>query len=181
MKKLGIDMDGVICDYQSYFIDDFNNRFGSKYTLKDWKDYYFVKPGFGLEEFLNTIKGHSQTGVWRNLNPINKSIETINRLSENNSIHIITHKIGKAKEDTIYWLNSRNVTYDTISFTDKKARAGYVLELDVMIEDSIQNAVHMAGTGIMTLLYNRPWNQEKIDNHLIQRVHSWSQIEKILS
>ena len=177
--KLGIDLDGVVSDYQTYFLESFNERFGTNYILQDWKDYSFIPEGFTKEAFWKMIEEHAKIGAWRYLSPIEGAIEGITTLSQHNSIHLISHKLEEAKADTITWLSEHKIPYDSISFTLDKSRMAYILGIDIMIEDSYKNAVEVASTGIETLLFDRPWNREETTTPLIQRVQNWKEIVDI--
>lgn len=185
-KKIGLDLDGVVTDYQTYFIESFNDRFNTDFTIDDWKDYYFTPRinGFKVREesFWKLIDYHVEIGAWKYLNPIEGALEGIKKLNENNSIHIITHKKGRSKQDTVYWLSVHNVDYDSISFTtQRKGHIAYTLGIDVMIEDSHKNVEDLASIGIESLLINRPWNQVKLTSPLIQRVNNWQEIVALLT
>jgi len=177
--KIGIDLDGVVFDYQAYFIDEFNTNNGTNFTKADWTDHYFSKTGLSPQAFWAIVKEHSDTEAFKYLTPIEGAREGIRELHRKNSIHIITHRIGHAQEDAVYSLNANNIPYESISFTASKGKMCYILGIDVAIDDVYEKCEDMAKYGIETLLMDWPWNQcETIP--LIQRVNNWSEIVDIL-
>ena len=177
--KLGLDLDGVVIDYHSWFIEDFNAKNGTNLTLQDWTDYEFTKSGKNLKDIWDIIQKHSITGGFIHPKEIPGAIHAIRQLSDKYTIHIITYRLNHSRQDAITWLDRYRVPFDSISFTKDKAKMAYILGCDIMIEDDLKNARAVANIGIETLLYDRPYNQSDIEP-LIQRVKSWDEILNIL-
>ena len=182
MKRLGIDLDGVVADYHSYLINDINrsNINGKTFTLEDWTDYSFSKAFKYPKDLQNIVDKHSLGGEFIYVEPIEGAIDAIKELDIKNSIHIITGRTGKAKESSIAWLEKYNIPYDSITFTLNKARAAYILNCDLMIEDDAKQSMSIADAGIEVLLFNKPWNRQLENIPLIIRVNNWKEIVDIL-
>jgi len=179
--KLGIDLDGVVVDFHRWFIEDFNDRNHTNLTLADWTDYEFTNAGFNRDSINEYILNQAKKGEFILPGEIPNASETLQKLHKKNSIHVITYRSDRAKESAITWLEARGVPYDSISFTKDKARIAYLLNIDVMIEDDVNQSKAVAGVGIETLLYDRPYNQSVQSVPLIQRVKNWDEILNILT
>jgi len=187
--KVGLDLDGVVIDFADYFLNKINSLYKTKHTKNDWTSYYFNVGNFNDNHFKDMVNEIIFTGGWKHMEPLPNAVEAVKDIYENNSIHIITGKRGRAKSDVVHWLERYDIPYDSISFTDStknnvvhsnKGKLGYILGLDCMIEDSHKNAEDMSKYGIITFLIDQPWNRVPLSSLLIQRVNSLKDLSDIL-
>jgi len=181
MAKIGLDLDGVVCDFHTEWLKEINRVQGTNLILDDITEYEFTKSGLTKEELWNIIKRQAACEVFKFLKPIEGAIEGARKLAEKNTLHILTHRLGRAKEDAVYWLNHHKIPFESISFTKNKGRVSYLLGLDIAIEDTFKNSIDLANYGIETLLLDRPYNRQTIETPLIQRVYNWKEIVDIIN
>lgn len=171
--RIGVDLDGVVCDYQNFLVSYINERLRKNLKIKDWTDWNFTNSGLTSQEFVQLVKHHQVAGMFAYLPEIPGALEGLEELAQDNSIHIITSRHGNARRDSLSWLTSREVKYDTISFTDNKGKIGRLLDLDYMIEDSPKYAAQMKDEWITPILYNQPWNASFKEGPVVKRVDDW--------
>lgn len=116
-----VDIDGVISNYPSVFIEWFNNETNSEYiTLYKIKSdniklYHAMKHRYRTE------------GLKRKLGRRVGAREFLIKLKENNvSIILLTSrpykKYGRIYSDTLYWLKINRIPYDAILWSENKAK-----------------------------------------------------------
>ena len=157
--KIGLDLDGVVFDFHKPFVDEINRRYGKNLRVEDWTDYNFTNSGLTIEELWQLVESVSKSGGFCDLDLIEGAVENLEEISKNNSIHVITHRLYRAKQDAVALLEDYNVPYDSISFTGEKDRTGKILELDLAIDDTPKMCLKYQGAGIHPLLFHQPWNK----------------------
>lgn len=178
--KIGLDLDGVVVAWHEHFTEFLNHRYNLNLDFKDWTDYGFTNSGLPLCKIQELVQVQSYYHGFLLPKPIPDAIETLDKLKDKHTFHVITNRKLNARQDAVEWLDKKGVSYDSISFTKNKARICYLLGLDLMIDDELSNVERVAITGVECLLYNRPYNQTKDLNRLITRVNSWKEIYNIL-
>ena len=179
--KIGLDLDGVVADYHTFFISNVNKRYGKELKLEDWTDYEFSKSGLPVKKIWEIIHSHARNSGFKYLKPLYGARKGIRVLREaGHTIHVVTHRFDEARLDTLAWLDQYKIEFESLSFTGDKGKIGQILGLDVMIEDSMPKAQDIANHGIRTLLYSRPWNNSLEEHKLIERVSNWNHIGNIL-
>lgn len=178
--RVGLDLDGVVADYHSFFIQKVNKRYGLDLKLEDWTDYEFSKSGIPTNELWSIIKSHAKNSGFRYLNPVYGARKGVRELRERgHSIHIITHRFKESRLDTLAWLDQYNIEFESLSFTNEKGEKGrlaQILGIDIAIEDSTPKAQDFGNYGIKTLLLTRPWNKSWKEDKLVTRVSNWKHI-----
>jgi len=92
-------------------------------------------------------------------------------------VHLITTREHRHLDITRSWLISNGIFYTTINMTKNKGPSAIALNVDVMIEDSYENALSCAHCGVLTYLLSSPYNTGP-EHALIVRVKDWTEISK---
>lgn len=177
--KIGVDLDGLVVEFHEWFINNHNKINNTALTLDDWTDYEFSNAGYTMKSLGDVINAQAMHGDFLLPDPVKGAVEGLRELSERNSIHIITYRKYRARQDAVEWLDNHQVPFDSISFAKDKAKAGLILGIDTMIEDDWSSAISTANAGIDTILYNRPYNKG-ITPKLITRVYDWNEILNVI-
>lgn len=186
--KIGIDIDGVLTDVETYQLD-----LGSKYFyLKDKTSIKNNKAYYTTDVF--DISKEDDGKFWSNTlldygtkEPARKfASEVIKKLKEDgNEIYIITARgndlsyidITKKQMQNIVlkWLKENFIYYDKIIFS-KEGKLDICLEnnIDVMIEDKPKN-INKISTKIPVICYHANYNDTCKGNNII-RCYSWYDI-----
>ncbi len=188
-KKIGFDLDDVLLNFSDVLRDHMNEKY-KKNVQRDEINTFFIEEVFGISpiDARETIDNFFFHDDHIRALPVNGSQEVIERLSENNTLHIITAKPDTLEEITKEWL-SRHFPdkFEAVYFANwfannekkrKKSEICLEQETDIFIDDSLDTAVDVSSIGIPVLLFNTPWNQRENLPHNVTRVYSWVDIER---
>lgn len=170
MSILGIDVDGVLADFNSTFIDRIIAVTGKDlfpprpFDIPVWdypEHYKYTKAE--TSAVWESIK--SDDHFWETLPAYPDTEQTLTRLSglDDNGydIYFITSRPGKdAKHQTEAWLRHHGfLARPTVLLSGAKGLCAEALTLDKYIDDRWENCVDAQRfTGCETFLLTRPWN-----------------------
>jgi uncharacterized HAD superfamily protein len=116
----------------------------------------------------------------RNASPIKGSIEGLSALSEH-EVWLVTSRPKSTKNLTLSWLRDNNARYDHIVFDRRGNKLSVGPKFDVFVEDFVEEASTIAKAGILTLLFDQPWNNTDILQENCKRVYGWKEILTVIS
>lgn len=170
MKRIAVDMDGVLADAYSQFIKKHEEEFGEKLLIKD----LIGKAEF--EVFPNGRSYVSAPGFFRDLPVIENSQRVLASLNKKYEIFIVSSatEFPASLTEKQSWLGDHFpfIEWSQIVFCGSKK----IVAADIMIDDHFKNLDYFKGE---TILFTQPHNQ-KADSGKHKRVHSWSEIEQLL-
>ena len=167
-KRLAIDMDQVICDLLTVWIDRYNNDYGDnlkKEDITEWNWHHLTKPECGKKvyEYLD------DQNMFENLPVIEGSQEVVKELSEKYEILIVTapwnvyNVIPKYK-----WLKKHFAFIDERNYVFTRNKS--LVKADWLIDDKAKNFEGFVGQG---LLYDAPHNKNE---NRYPRMKNWEEI-----
>ncbi|MFZ5643346.1 MAG: 5' nucleotidase, NT5C type [Bacillota bacterium] len=181
MKRIGIDIDGVIADSQPIIIKKLNNYFGKDYTLMDFVNFDPVKM-FGLDrKQLDELIMTKELEIIEEAVPLPGSVATINELAEKHDIYIVSARTPCYLPQTELWLDRYGVPRKGLMLLGQHDKRGACnsLCIDLFIEDNKKNAAQVSSCGIPVLLLDATYNQGKLP-YLVNRVFSWQEIKEYI-
>lgn len=179
-KKLtvALDLDNTTADFTGGFgsylttrTDTHNGR-----TLPTHSVYDLVKCGwFNTEtEFTSLFNTAEMLGLYRNLNPFPRAIETLHSLhAAGHSIIVVTARSDAYYSDTMMWLHAYGIRYDRIIHTNDKA----TVDADVFLEDADYQIRNLRKAGKRVVVHSRPYNQHFVG----ERFNDWSEVPSLLT
>ena len=182
MKHLviGLDIDGVIVDYATVMLPILSEVCNRPVTHQDIN-------AWDLTECLD-IDDETVEYIWQETlgtdlllyaPPMTGAIDGLSRINRH-EIWIITSRPVTLQNLTESWLGERQVKYDNIVFVENGAKMSAGPRFDVFVEDYLEEACIFANAGVLTLLFNQPWNQSPSLPENCRRVHDWQTIVKII-
>lgn len=177
MKRIGVDIDGVIADSQPVIINKLNHYFGKYYTLDDFVDFDPVKM-FGVDRNeLDRFIMRWELEIIEEAVPLPGAVETLNELSGSKKIILVSARTPAYLGQTRAWLDRYGIPHDELQLGGQHDKRQSCLDLcvDIFIEDNKKNAEQIASCGIPVLLMDATYNRGKLPD-TITRVHSWSEI-----
>lgn len=170
MKRLLVDMDGVIADVYCRFFEIHEAETGRKASLEH------IAGKLEAEAFDNQLKWVTTPGFFRHLPVMPGSREVLFKLNEHYRVIVVSMatEFPGSLTDKQLWLND-NFPFigwqNTVLCGDKN-----LIEADIMIDDHFKNLDHFRG---QTILFTQPHNM-LVKNTRHERVNTWKEIEKLL-
>ena len=172
--RLGIDLDGVVADFNRGWMSRYNAEFGTSLDPADvakWDGLADLTHFDHMGQFWKWASGGEKPSIFRDLPLIAGAHDALEQLSAEHAVVIITAKPRWAIHDTFAWLSDNKIPTREVHITSKK----WEVECDVYVEDSpfqLPNLVeHRPDATVIRFI--RAWNQPVAGAH---DADSWTQI-----
>jgi len=170
MKRVLVDMDGVLANVYSRFIEKHEEEFGVRLATKDI---------IGLKEaeaFPNQLKWVNKQGFFRTVPVMPGSQQVLKRLHDHYEIVVVSMatEYPMSLTDKQLWLADKFpfISWKQIVFCGSKN----IIQADIMIDDHPKNLDNFKGE---TIIFSQPHNLNLL-NTRHKRVDNWAEIEKLL-
>ena len=149
IKVISIDVDGVIVDILTPWLNYYNYRTGENVLVSDitdWNLYKLVKHKDVLDDFLKL------PNTYKELDVANGDVEVLRDLSKDYKIQFVTDTPKHARKDRYDWLKRNFPFIDDIYFEKDKNK----IPADLLIDDKVANLERFSGVKVcMDAYYNR--------------------------
>ena len=172
--NLGFDIDGVISDFVKTFIELVEKQYDL--PLKETDIYCHdlnLVLGISKEERNELIRKTIKEDLTLNLGA-KESIEKL--YTEGHKIFILTARPHDLVEVTKAWLKKKDIPYTKLIQLNEGEKYLAKVDLDLIVEDNLEDAIGCSKKVKNVLVYDHPWNQTLNVKGLIKRVHSWDEI-----
>ena len=165
-----VDIDGVLNNLQDTVIKIFNERYGTAYTINNFK-HYSVSECLNKTDAINFVKIYSEKGVYDSVSPLNNAQNAINKLKkQGHDIYIVTDAIPCVFEEKVNWIKFHFPSIDEAHIVSMKHK--WLFKCDVMCDDNIDNLI--GGHHYERICFDYPWNRAVRDEvYGIHRVSNW--------
>jgi uncharacterized HAD superfamily protein len=195
--NIGVDVDGVLVELESYQIEVGGKFFKKKYG------YDVVNPaGFDVRDIFNCTekerKNFWKRYIWKHIisRPAREnSASVLKKLhDEGHKIYIITGRVMVTKKNFLGWLSRtilknwfrrHRIVYDDIFYcSESNSERDKVLgcqnfDIDMMIEDKTENIMAMSEV-TKVICFDAAYNRD-CEGENISRARNWGEVEKIIS
>ncbi len=177
--RLGIDLDGVVADFNAGWIPLYNERFGATVSVDDvdgWNSPVRLTHFSSMSQFWAWSATAGQgASIFRVLDPYPHAIDTLRRLSRRHHIVIITTKPHFAIHDTYAWLAEYRIPSTEVHIVDDKT----TVSCDVYLEDADHNLedLHATHPSSIVCRFVRPWNHPHAG---VIDIGEWSEFEALV-
>ena len=178
-RRLGIDLDGVIADFNGGWTRRYNSEFGASISADDvvvWHAPVVLTHFASMSEFWRwAATSGDGASIFRVLDPFPGAIEAIERLAIDHCVVIVTTKPSFAIRDTFDWLEEHCVPADEVHIVDDKT----LVDCDVYLDDADHNlqALRDARPSAAVCRFVRPWNRP---HEGIADVRDWTEFERLV-
>lgn len=158
--RLGIDLDGVVADFNAGWIARYNAQFGSTLLPEHvdiWDAPTLLTHFTDMSEFWSWARtAGGGASIFRVLQPYSGAIEALDRLAKRDRVVIVTTKPRFAIHDTYEWLAEHRVPTTEVHIVDDKSE----VDCDIYLDDADHNieALVAARPSSLVCRYARPWN-----------------------
>lgn len=178
--RLGVDLDGVVADFNAGWIGLYNAEFGASLSTDDvvmWNAPVLLTHFASMRQFWKwAARAADGASIFRVLEPFPGALDALHRLAEHHSIVIVTTKPRFAISDTFEWLEEHALPTAEVHVVDDKPTVG----CDVYLEDADHNleAMRERRPDALVCRYVRPWNQAHAG---VLDVTGWSDFERVVA
>jgi 5'(3')-deoxyribonucleotidase len=181
LLRLGIDLDGVVADFNRGWMDRYNQAHGTALDpsrIVGWDGLHQLTGFASMDAFWAWARNGGSPGsasVFRDLPLMPEAIETLKRLASRHRIAVLTARFDWAIPDTLAWLADVGVPAREIHFVSEKQQVA----CDVYLDDApYQLEALVNGRPDATVCRAvRPWNLPMAG---VLDVHTWSEFADIV-
>jgi 5'(3')-deoxyribonucleotidase len=179
--RLGIDLDGVVSDFNKGWIDRYNTEFAAAIpfdAVTTWEGIQPLTHFTDLDAFWEWAKDFGDGSVFRHLDTYDGAVPALERLAADHDIVIITAKPTWAVADTFAWIADHGLPTREVHIVDMHDPK-WMVPCDVYLDDSPFQieAVHEHRRESQMCRYVRPWNHPVPGVH---DIHHWEEFEKLV-
>jgi len=160
MSRLGIDLDGVVADFNAGWIGLYNDEYGANIPL-DAVESWGAPPELThfdhMGQFWRWAKSIEGASLFRHLEPYPDALPALEELSRHgHEIVILTAKPDWAVHDTFAWLAEHRIPTREIHILEDK----WTVECDVYLDDAPHQVSELAERrpNADVCRFVRPWN-----------------------
>lgn len=166
--RLGIDCDGVLCDFSGRYADIVNEMFDVDVDIAHQRDWSFESVGVNHQmddAIWEKIKDTED--FWKKLDPL-AGADNLFWLQKKHDLFFITSRVP-TKGDTVArqtarWLSCHHeIEYPTVLVADQpsqKIPLALDLGLDAFVDDKSSTVKSMRNAGLNAYIFDQPYNQD---------------------
>jgi 5'(3')-deoxyribonucleotidase len=172
MVRVAVDVDGVLADIISVWLENYNRRVGNDKILTKESVYrwdYWKELGYKEYEFYEELAGCWKE--WRRVPLMEHDMPLHLRRLKSMVYRVDIVSAQMAKEQVRLWLEHNGIVYDEYVSVPRGRDKAY-LDYDVFIDDSPINALSISSMGKYVILYDQPWNKHVNGSKNIRRAYN---------
>ncbi len=176
--RLGIDLDGVVADFNAGWTRRYNEQFDTDLTpamITEWGSMVPLTRFGSMDEFWEWARNGDGPGLFADLPPYPGALEALERLATAHEIVVITTKPAWAYAETFSWLAHHRLPAAEVHITEEK----WWVDCDVYLDDGPHNleALRRERPDRITCRFVRPWNRP-MDGAV--DIHDWTSFEDLV-
>lgn len=177
--RLGIDLDGVVANFNKGWIDFYNRQFGTSLDVSQ-VDAWDVIPQLThfqhMGEFWEWAENLNGSSLFRHLDTFPDAVPALEKLAaDGHEIIIVTTKPEFAIDDTHAWIEEKNIPTSEVHIVSRKDR----VEADVFLDDAPHQLYQLRRhrPDAVVVRFARPWNHEIPG---VETVESWAEFLELV-
>lgn len=158
--RLGIDLDGVVADFNTGWMTRYNEEHGTDLRPEQAQTWDAMIPLTRFEtedEFWEWARNDGGEGLFRNLPVFPEARVALDRLAINHDIIILTTKPDWAESETFQWIGENRIPTREVHMTYEK----WKVDCDVYLDDGPHNLemLTLERPDRTVCRFVRPWNE----------------------
>lgn len=178
--RLGIDLDGVVSDFNQGWVDRYNRDFGASLSVGDiveWNALVGLTHFSVVEEFWEWAATCAEgRTIFRGLRPYPGAVEALQEFEDaGHHVVILTTKPQNAIHDTYEWLAEYRIPTTEVHILDDKS----TVTCDLYLDDADHNleSILAAHPDAAVCRYVRPWNRPHVG---ALDVEGWQDLSRVI-
>jgi 5'(3')-deoxyribonucleotidase len=177
--RLGIDLDGVVADFNTGWMERYNAEFGTALIpsmVDHWNAMMDIAHFDDENAFWEWARNGDGPGLFRHLPTFPDAIPALNRLAASHEIVILTTKPSWATSETFQWIGDMQIPTREVHITRKK----WLVSCDIYLDDGPHNLEKLVveRPDRTTCRFVRPWN-DPIPG--VVDIDSWDTFETLIN
>ncbi len=157
--RLGIDLDGVVADFNEGWMRRYNEQHGTELTpdlVDHWNAMISLTHFEDVGEFWEWAREWPHPRLFRDLPVVKGAKDSLDRLSRDHDIVIITTKPPWANHDTFAWIADNELPTSEVHITERK----WLVDCDIYLDDGPHNleALVVERPDRTICRFIQPWN-----------------------
>jgi 5'(3')-deoxyribonucleotidase len=172
--RLGIDLDGVVADFNAGWMARYNDEFGTDLVpaaVRAWDGMRELTHFDDTEAFWDWARGHGGPSFFRHLETYEDALPALHQLAgSGHEIVILTTKPDWAVHDTFAWIADHRIPTREVHILYRK----WLVACDVYLDDAPHQIrrIHQGRPDAVVCRFVRPWNSPEPGTH---DVESWAE------
>jgi len=185
-KVLAVDIDEVLAHHNQALVDHYNELYGTNHTVDGYMEDWAIWWDVDYDEAERRAAVFHKSKQYVDMQPVKGAVEALAELEKQYKLIIVTGRSRERAEYTHEWLDRHfpKVFHDAhfIGLWHEgrgktKAEVCIKIGADILIDDSVDQAIACANAGIRVLLFgNYSWNQADELPEPIERVMNWQEV-----
>jgi uncharacterized HAD superfamily protein len=184
IDRLGFDIDGVVADIMTTFLDMARQRYGPHpFCVEDITTFYLEDClGFDSSIISALIRELIDRPHELAVEPFPQAVPTLSRLAEENPLVFVTAR--DRSEPIQIWLNrtlapvpARAIWVMATGDPDTKLHYLRAHAIEYFVEDRLETCFDLAREGITPIVFAQPWNRKP---HPFLEVSGWPELARLL-
>ena len=176
--RLGIDLDGVVADFNRGWVERYNREFGADLTpdaVRTWDAAEDLTHFEDMSAFWQWAREGEGGSIFRHLETYPGAVAALERLARHHEVVIVTTKPRWAIHDTFAWIADHRIPTREVHMTEAKWR----VPCDVYLDDAPHQLVelHRNRPEALTCRFVRPWNAPIPG---VRDVHDWDEFVELV-
>ncbi|MEW5692227.1 MAG: hypothetical protein AB1765_02900 [Candidatus Hydrogenedentota bacterium] len=183
---MGLDLDNILADFVSTFLEFVYVKTGERYRVAEIKDYSLQKALGMSEPLMDTILNEfNNENKWKDIPLIEDARRFIDELKKmRKSIVVVTSRPSVSVFETRRWFIKNRILVDDILVADRTPKSRVIrksgYKFDFFVDDGLHFAFDISKVVQRVYLLTCPWNMKNsFKSHRVIRIKKLSEILKI--
>lgn len=160
VKKIALDLDGVVYNYSSTACFLLNHHRGTNLNWEETNSWNWLQNQVSKQDWDWLWDNGVEKGLFRYGHLIKGAREGVEELAKLGKLIVVTSRPPRAVQDTLDWLAFMRFPIEGLHIVDSKADKSDVEAFDLAIDDKSENVLKYLAKQIPTIVYGQKYNEE---------------------